>query len=339
MINRIYRLMDTKRIEMVQREIGFGSGIVLAKPDFMSVCAADLRYYFGRRKREILNKKLPMALIHEATATVLHDSDGRLEKGMKVVLVPLIEKKRRMGVKGNYDPDNPFLSSGYDGFMQDYVALPHNSIITIPGDYTAVYVFSEIVSVVFNALKAFENACVTAKDTFGVWGDGSMGYATSLVLKYIYPKAKIYVFGKTARKLQRFSFADKVFSIDDIPGNLEINHCFECVGGSSSELAIEQIAKLIAPQGCVSLFGVSEEAISINTRMILDKGVQILGNSRSTAEDFQKAVALIYENKMFRRYLEMLISEVIEVKSENDIVGVFEQDSLNDFKTVIKWAI
>jgi ribitol-5-phosphate 2-dehydrogenase len=339
MINRIYRLMDAKRVEMVQREVNLEPGLILTKPDYMAVCAADKRYYFGRRRYEILRRKLPMALIHEATATVLYDPSGELNRGAKVVLVPLIEETKSSVMKGNYNPDNAFLSSGYDGFMRDFVSLPKAEIIPIPNDYSEIYVFSEIVSVVLNALEAFERASCTPKDIFGVWGDGSMGYVTGLVLKCRYPESKVYIFGKNLRKLQHFSFADETISIDENLCGLRINHCFECVGGSGSERAIAQIIESIAPQGCVNLLGVSEDTVAIDTRTVLDKGLSIIGNNRSTAADMCEAVTLIHENTMCRKYLQMLISEIIDVRNENDIAHVFEQSSLNDFKTVIKWAI
>lgn len=339
MINRIYRLMDTKRIEMVQREVTFDKDIVIATPDFISVCAADQRYYQGKRKREILRRKLPMALIHEATATVVYDTGGRYKAGSKVVLVPLIPSGEKSGVKANYDSNSVFMSSGHDGFMQDFVTVPQAEVVPIDGDYSVIYVFSELLSVIFNALEAFTQACVTDQSSFGIWGDGSVGYIAGLVIRCLYPNAKIYAFGKTARKLQRFSFADDVFYIDDVPRGLHINNCFECVGGVGSESALRQIVELIAPQGCVSMLGVSEEEIPINTRGVLDKGLKLLGNSRSSTEDFVKAVDLIKNSKVCRNYLETLISEVVDIRCESDITRLFEQDILNDFKTVGRWLI
>jgi ribitol-5-phosphate 2-dehydrogenase len=339
MINRVYRLVDTKRIEPVLREIQDDEGDVLVRPEYMSICAADRRYYFGRRKKEILKKKLPMALIHEATGTVLYDRAGKYAAGAKVVLVPLVETEKLPFVKSNYNPANPFLSSGCDGFMRDAVAAPHERLVPIEENASVAYVFTEIVSVALGAISAFEKARVTEASALGVWGDGGMGYVTALTLKCLYPEAKIFVFGKTARKLQKFSFADKTFFIDDIPRDVKIDHGFECVGGTGSEAAIGQIAELVAPQGLIPLFGVSEEPVAIPTRVVLEKGLTLIGNSRSDANDFASAVRLIRENAMCGKYLRMLISETIEVNTEDDIAYAFEQDALNDFKTVIKWTI
>jgi ribitol-5-phosphate 2-dehydrogenase len=340
MIGRIYRLMDAKRIEMIQREVSFNNeDEILVKPDFMSICAADKRYFFGKRHLEILSSKLPLALIHEATATVLYDKSGKLPTDSKVVLMPLIDEGQNSGIKTNYNPENQFMSSDIDGFMRDFIAVPHNRVIHVPDNYSAIYVFSEMVSVVINMLDAFEKSRVTAVQTVGVWGDGSMGYVVSLVLRCLYPNIKIIVFGKNLRKLQRFSFVNKTYNINEVPPSLNVDHCFECVGGKSSEAAVEQILNVINPQGCVSLLGVSEEAVSVSTRIVLEKGLKLIGNNRSDSEDFRKAVALIRDNEICKKYLEILISERIAVKNERDMAYAFEQSSINDFKTVIKWEV
>lgn len=339
MIGHIYRLMDTKCIGMVQREIKFDSNDVIVKPDYLSICAADQRYYFGDRSREILDQKLPMALIHEATATVMYDKQGTMSAGTKVVLVPLIENNVQDNIKPNYNPDNFFASSGIDGFMQDVISISRDRIIPIKNEYSVIYVFAEIMSVVINAIDAFERAKKIIAESFCIWGDGNVGYVTGLVLRILYPKAKIYIVGKTLRKLQHFSFADKTYTIDKIPSDIIPNHCFECVGGKNSEYAIEQIESMISPQGCINLLGVSENPVSIKTRTLLEKGLILIGNSRSSKMDFQKAVDLIDKNSLCRKYLKMLISQIIEVKKESDMINAFEQSILNDFKTVMKWEV
>lgn len=68
-----------------------------------------------------------------------------------------------------------------------------------------------------------------------------------------------------------------------------VDHAFECVGGIKSEDAIEQIIDHINPEGCISLMGVSEEPVDVNTRMVLEKGLTLLGNSRSGYEDLKSS--------------------------------------------------
>ena len=339
MIARVYRLMDTKRLELKLRELQFAEDSVLIKPEHLAICAADLRYYFGRRKREVLRKKLPMALVHEATGTVLRDYAGKAKEGSKVVLIPLEEGACQPEVKGNYRKDSQFASSGVDGFLRDLIVLPANRVLHIEGEYSPIYVFCEIVSVALGAVQVFEASKQTNADSFGVWGDGSMGFVMSLILRCKYPKASIYVFGKEPRKLIKFSFATQTFYVDQVPRELTVSHGFECVGGAGSEVAIRQILDIISPQGVINLLGVSEQGISLNTRKLMDKGLQLVGHSRSDTKDLAHALEMIHEDEFLRKYLKILVSEMVTARTEDDLYKAFEHDVMNDFKTVIRWAI
>lgn len=340
MIGRVYQLMDTKRIEMKQREIEIFSNTVLVRPEYMAICTADQRYYLGQRKKEILSRKLPMALIHEATGTVMHDFNGILQAGTKVVLIPLEENgSYDSEIKSNYRMDSKFASSGTDGFMRDIIAIQSNRILPIDGGYSDIYVFTEILSVALAAIEAFEAVRRIPADPIGIWGDGSMGFITALALRCRYPQSDIYVFGKSARKLSKFSFVTQRYFIDNIPDRIKIRHAFECVGGAKSENALKQIIRLISPQGTINLLGVSEDSISIETRKVLDKGLMLIGHSRSDRNDFIAAAGMIRRNEICKRYISLLISQTIPIKSEKDIATWFQQDLLNDFKTLGVWQI
>ena len=114
----------------------------------------------------------------------------------------------------------------------------------------------------------------------GVWGDGNLGYITSLLLKKMLPETKICVFGVNEYKLNDFSFVDETYLVSDIPEDLELDHAFECVGGAASAKAINQIIDYIHPEGTISILGVSEDLAPINTRMVLEKGLRIFGSWR-----------------------------------------------------------
>ena len=96
---------------------------------------------------------------------------------------------------------------------------------------------------------------------------------------------------------------------------------------------------MINHQGVISLLGVSEELVGLNTRMILEKGLQLIGNSRSVARDMQAAVDLIGGDEAVGQYLQTIISNECDVRSVDDIYNAFELDKLGDFKTVIHWNV
>ena len=67
MINQIYQLTKPKFINVkYQEEAIEQENHILIRPNYMAVCHADQRYYQGKRDPKILNKKLPMAMIHES---------------------------------------------------------------------------------------------------------------------------------------------------------------------------------------------------------------------------------------------------------------------------------
>lgn len=198
--------------------------------------------------------------------------------------------------------------------------------------------FLELCSVSVNAIEGFLTKSHKRKNVIGVWGCGSVGYITTLLLKSYFPDSKIVVIGTRMEKLSYFSFADDIKMITDLEPEFKVDHAFECVGGSKSGEAIEQIIEHINPEGSISLLGVSEDLVDINTRMVLEKGLTLLGHSRSSYEDFEKAVELA-QDKQVQDYLSNIISEQVEINEINDINLAFDKDLNNDFKTVMKWNL
>ena len=339
-INIVYRLVAPKLLEEVYTELNLDVGVIV-RPKYLSICKADQRYYYGKRVPEIIESKLPMALIHEAVGEIVKDNTGKFNVGDNVVLIPNIPKQRDEVISENYIPTSEFRSSGYDGFMEEYVSLTEDRLIKLPEDLNMeVASFIELISVAIHSIKRFREYSHDKKDILGVWGDGSFGYITALVLKVLFPQSKVYVFGVHREKLHMFTFADKTFQVDALPEDVNIDHAFECVGKASANNAINQIIDIINPEGTIALLGVSEFNISIDTRTILEKGLKIFGTNRSAREDFASVIELLEENPGMIHYLESLITEVIEVHTLNDIKKAFEADkNLRFGKTVMKWEI
>lgn len=117
-----------------------------------------------------------------------------------------------------------------------------------------------------------------------------------------------------------------------------MDHAFECVGGNGSPVAIEQIIGLIKPESTISILGVSEYPVPINTRMILEKGIRMFGSSRSGVADFQKTVDMYVEHPEIIDYLGNIVSSVNVVRTTSDIKAAFEKDTQKGFgKTIMKW--
>ncbi|MDF2802141.1 MAG: tarJ [Anaerocolumna sp.] len=339
MINTIYRLIAPRKFQMEYEDIDILNTEVIVRPTYLSICHADQRYYQGLREPSILQKKLPMALIHEAIGEVVYDKGGSFEIGDRVVMIPNLPPFYDDIVAENYLKGTKFRSSGYDGFLQEYVATETNRVILLPDNINNhVAAFLELISVAIGAINRFDKKAHMRKDNIAVWGDGNLGYITALLLKKIYPAAKVIVFGKNIDKLNDFSFVDETYLINNIPKEVTIDHAFECVGGNSSGAAINQMINLIEPEGAISIMGVSEYEVGVNTRLILEKGIYLIGNSRSSYDDFKQAINILKDNSDVVEYLEKLISSIVEVSNLQQIAEAFEDDIRKKYgKTVLKW--
>ncbi len=339
MLNTVYRLTEPRRFEAHFTDIDMRGDRVIVRPTHLSICNADQRYYQGKRAKEILDKKLPMALIHEAVGVVEYDAKGEFQAGQRVVMIPNTPMEEDEVIAENYLRSSKFRASGFDGFMQEYVAMRRDRLVLLPeGINLNVAAFTELVSVSTHAINRFERFSHERKETIGVWGDGNLAFITSLLLKKRYPQSKVLIFGKNEYKMRDFVFADGTFDITDIPKDMLVDHAFECVGKEASGIAINQIIDYIRPEGTISILGVSENPVPINTRMVLEKGLRIFGSSRSGYEDFKGTIDLFYENKDIEEYLESIIGEIVHVKSIKDMNYAFDADIRKaGGKTIMVW--
>lgn len=339
MINALYRVVSPKLLEIAYEEIDLKDDQVIIRPTHLSICKADQRYYQGTRDPEILAEKLPMALIHEGIGKVVFDNSGNFKSGDIVAIIPNTPVETDDIIGENYLCSSKFRSSGYDGFLQDYVVSTVDRLVKINGDINYyVASFSELISVCYHSISRLNKFSHSRRNSIGVWGDGNVGFITAVLLKFLFPETKVMIFGKNPEKLSYFTFADEIYSINDVPDDLRIDHAFECVGGQSSQSAIDQIIDHINPEGTISLLGVSEYPVPINTRMVLEKGLTLYGSSRSAREDFEKTIELLEKYPEIVNYLESIIAAVYPIRTINDINKAFENDNqLNFGKTVLIW--
>lgn len=339
MLNTVYRLVAPRRFEVAFNDIDLFGEEVIVRPTHLSICHADQRYYQGTRPAEVLRQKLPMALIHEGIGEVVYDPKGEFKPGEAVVMIPNTPSETDAVIGENYLRSSKFRASGFDGFMQDNVAMGRDRLVRLPKEIDrTVAAFTELVSVSVHAIRRFDQIAHKRRDTVGIWGDGNLGYITAIFFKAMFPDTKLCIFGVEPEKLDAFTFADETYLVMDIPENLRMDHAFECVGGDASQKAIDQIIDHIQPEGTISILGVSEYPVPINTRMVLEKGLRIFGSSRSGRADFEKTVEMYQKNPEILGYLSNIVGAQVEVRSIQDMIRAFEMDIRKGMgKTIMVW--
>lgn len=337
MINHIYQLIAPRSICVKNEDISFGDRVIV-QPEYMALCHADQRYFQGKRSMEVLRRKLPMALIHECCGRIVYDPFGQWTPGQRVVLIPNVCPKDAGLIYENYAKGSAFLSSGRDGFMRELVDLAPDRIVPYEQIDPKVAAITEFVSVAAHAVTRFDRAAHEQRRRVGIWGDGSLAYVVANVLKACSPNLCVAVIGMQQQKLAQFSFADETYLASELPDTFEVDHAFECCGGEGSFHAIQDVIRCINPQGTLMLMGVSENLVPIETRMVLEKGLTLVGCSRSGRADFELAISLM-EDPGFQRRLKRIIFDDGAVRSIGDIHRVFEDDLSTPFKTVFRWEL
>lgn len=342
MLNHVYRLVSPKQFEtkIVEETVGDEETLIV-RPAYLSICHADQRYYTGNRDKKVLSAKLPMALIHEGVGEVIFDPKGEFEKGDMVTMIPNTPVEKDVYIQENYLRSSKFRSSGYDGYMQEYVFLRRDRALLLPENVNLeLAAFIELISVSMHALTRLDMYMNGNRQSIGIWGDGNLGYISAVLVKTLFPDVNLYIFGKNEHKLDYFSFATDTFLVDNLPDDIVITHGIECAGGMGSQDAINQIIDMIEPQGTISLMGVSEHYIEINTRMVLEKGLLLFGSSRSGREDFQRTIDLLTENSEVQERLITLIGNRKIINQLTDVTDFFEEDLINSWgKSVMKWEL
>lgn len=341
MLNTVYRLSAPRRIDVAIVNEQVDADTLIVRPRLLSICHADQRYYQGTRPPEVLAQKLPMALIHEGLGEVALDRTGTFQPGELVVMIPNVPSEQDPIAAENYLRTSKFRGSSFDGLMQELVFTTPDRVVGVPRDIDPyVASFTELVSVSMHAVSRFKRFSHARRETIGVWGDGNLGFITALLLRKIMPDSKLIIFGLSEDKLSDFTFADARIVTSQIPADLQVDHAFECVGGMGCASAIEQMIDVVRPEGTLSLMGVSENPVPINTRMVLEKGLRLYGSSRSGREDFEATIDLYHADPSVPAYLQRLIGQVVPVESVADIAEAFELDQRKIAgKTIMEWRI
>ncbi|MDQ1914828.1 alcohol dehydrogenase catalytic domain-containing protein [Paenibacillus sp. GD4] len=349
--SRTLRLTKPSEIEELLIERPLRRGYVAIEPTMASICHADLRYFGGMRKPEVLAKKLPMALLHEGIGRVVETNETKLTVGQRVVIVPnlpgylLHELEReqccpacRNEIEDNYCYRSEFLGSGTDGIAQSRLVLPEPCAIPIPPSVPdEIAVLTELCSVSYRAARSVSHLLNRAK--VAVFGDGPVGYLTAAILHHAFgvDSDRLMVFGAIQEKLDQFSFAEThMVQTYDFHSGEKADIVFECTGGRFSESAVNQGINLLKPGGHLIAMGVSEELVPINTRDVLEKGITIHGSSRSSIQDFQDVLQVMKRQECQDTLRRLLPGKFTEVSKAEDLAGALESAlSHRDWKKTI----
>ena len=276
-------------------------GNVMLRVRMVGFCGSDLNSFRG------LNPLVsyPRILGHEVSATVLErmGHDSRLSAGMDVALSPYSScGKCASCLRGrpNACQFNETLGVQRDGALSEFVALPPQRLF--PASLTLKELcLVEPLTVGFHAAS---RGRITANDTVAVLGCGGVGLGA--VAASSSRGARTISIDVDDEKLDFARLAFGAITINSIRES--VHKCLtEITDGRGPDVIIEAVGtpetfraavEEVAYTGRVVYIGYAKQPVSYETKLFVQKELDILGSRNADTEDFNAVIRLLEAGKL-----------------------------------------
>jgi threonine dehydrogenase-like Zn-dependent dehydrogenase len=309
-------------------------GNVMLRVRMVGFCGSDLNSFRG------LNPLVsyPRILGHEVSATVLEDigHDSRLSAGTDVAVSPYSScGKCASCLQGrpNACQFNETLGVQRDGALSEFVALPPQRLF--PASLTLKELcLVEPLTVGFHAAS---RGRITANDTVAVFGCGGVGLgavaasssrgARTISIDVDDEKLDFarLVFGAITINSARESLRQRLAEVTDGRGPGVI---IEAVGTPETfRAAVEEVGY----SGRVVYIGYAKQPVSYETKLFVQKELDILGSRNAETEDFNAVIRLFEAGKL---PVEQFVSLVVRLEEAPEALRSWSENP-SGFKKIL----
>ena len=272
-----------------------GVGEVMVKIEYVGFCGSDLNTFLGRNP--MVN--LPIIPGHEVGAVIEKIGEGVPEgftKGMNVTLNPYTNCGKCASCRNgrvNACEHNETLGVQRNGVMCEYAVLPWQKIIPAEGISSRTCALIEPMSVGFHAVS---RAQVIDNEFVMVVGCGMVGLGA--VIRASQRGASVIAVDIDDEKLalaKRIGAAYTVNSmtenvherIQSITGGFGVDVVIEAVGSPATYvMAVEEVSFT----GRVTYIGYSKTEVSFQTKLFVQKELDIRGSRNALPSDFRAVI-------------------------------------------------
>lgn len=275
-----------------------GSADVLLKVRMVGFCGSDLNSFRG------LNPLVsyPRILGHEVSATVVCGVDGALRSGTDVALSPYTscgqcascQRKRP-----NACQFNQTLGVQRDGALSEFIAVPREKLY--PAKLTPKELcLVEPLTVGFHAVS---RGRVTADDRVAVFGCGGVGLGA--IAGSASRGARTICIDVDDEKLALAQRAGGTYTINSAQDRLD-DRLLEMTDGRGPDVVIEAVGTpstfraavdVVAFTGRVVYIGYAKETVGYETRLFVQKELDLLGSRNAGPEDFAAVIGMLEAGK------------------------------------------
>ena len=277
-------------------EVKRGDEEVLLKVRMVGLCGSDLNSYRGKNPM-VTFPRIPG---HEVAGTIEEASRSRPEfaAGLNVTLSPYTQcGKCPSCLRGrpNACQFNETLGVQRDGALREYIAVPAAKL------YRADLTIKELclVEPLTVGFHAAARGRVVANDTVAILGCGGVGLGA--VAAAAFRGARTIGIDVDDKKLEIATKAGATETINSARDNLH-ERLLELTNGRGPDVVVEAIGlpqtfraavEEVAFTGRVVYIGYAKEAVAFETRLFVQKELDILGSRNALPEDFHAVIQML----------------------------------------------
>ena len=308
-------------------------GNVLLKVNMVGLCGSDLNSYRGKNPMV----SFPRIPGHEISATVVVGAAG-FKSGDQVTLSPYTNCGRctacRRG-RPNACQSNETLGVQRDGGLTEYLVVPPEKL------YFANLSLKELclVEPLTVGLHAVARGRVTSSDTVAVIGCGGVGlgavaasgFRGARTIGVDIDAAKLEIARKAgATELINTSRDDLHTRLAELTDGFGPDVIIEAIGlPRTFRAAVEEVAFT----GRVVYIGYAKEPVAYETRLFVQKELDILGSRNALPEDFREVIRMLEEHRF---PVEDAVSRIVPLDETPRVIAEWSADPARFTKIMIQ---
>ena len=311
-------------------------GEVLLQVRRIGLCGSDLNSYRGKNPMV----SCPRILGHEVAATVVESNDPHYAAGTNVTLSPYTQCGKCpscLRERPNACQFNETMGVQRDGALSEYIAVPTSKL------YSANLSLKELclVEPLTVGFHAVARGRVTAEDTVAIIGCGGVGLGA--VAASGFRGARTIGIDVDDAKLAIARKAGATETINTTRDALR-ERLQELTSGRGPDVIIEAIGlpqtfraavEEVAFTGRVVYIGYAKEPVAYETRLFVQKELDILGSRNALPENFREVIAMLEAGRF---PVDEAISHVVALEEAPGVLKAWSENPAAFSKIMITLA-
>jgi threonine dehydrogenase-like Zn-dependent dehydrogenase len=286
-------------VESITEPLSSGENLLL-KVRMIGLCGSDLNSFRGKNPM-VTFPRIPG---HEVAATIVSGSRGNpaLAAGVNVTMSPYTNCGKCascLRLRPNACQFNETLGVQRDGALTEYISMPENKLYT--GSLTLKELcLVEPLTVGFHAVA---RGRVTAQDSVAVFGCGGVGLGA--IAASGFRGARTIGIDVDDDKLNLARKTGAAETINTSKGSLH-QRLLDLTNGLGPDVIIEAIGlpqtfraavEEVAFTGRVVYIGYAKEPVAYETRLFVQKELDIMGSRNALPEDFREVIRMLEDHR------------------------------------------